>query len=428
MTPRYRETPWTLTAVKVPSGARVWYYYWYDGDKRLGPKTTGIGYKRDRDKAKSKKQAADYCAALFRSGRLGSQAEGVTLSQWVEKQRFFDWHRSKWVRGILARSEAERPGITEGYVNRGRVTFEKQIQPYHGGMAIDEITASDCEDLLFQWASSGRTHKTVNNWRSYYSTILAEAERLGVISVNPWSSVSQLRAASEKRGGLTLAEGAAVISPDGIDFDSERERMFYLATKTAMMTGLRLSEVAGLTAADLKSKTIQVNDTDVTMHYVDCEKQWSAELKHRVPVKDKDARAVPITPELWDELTATPIKQDAFVFSLRPDHSYPLPINRLEEWFNARVESLGIDRKARRVTFHSSRRFFNTLLRRRVSGDVLRKMTGHDGEEMTEHYTDYLPEDLAAITDAQQAITPRQPSETRAGDSTDSRQDFSQRR
>jgi integrase len=93
------------------------------------------------------------------------------------------------------------------------------------------------------------------------------------------------------------------------------------------------------------------------------------------------------------------------VFSLRPDGGYPPPINRLEEYFNARVEAIGIDRKERRISFHSTRRFFNTLLRRRVSGDVLRKMTGHDGEEMTEHYTDYLPEDLTAITDAQSSLS-----------------------
>jgi len=59
---------------------------------------------------------------------------------------------------------------------------------------------------------------------------------------------------------------------------------------------------------------------------------------------------------------------------------------------------LGPDiRELRHITFHSARRFFYTLLRHGgVSDDMLRKFTGHDSVEMTDHYTDYLPEDLQA--------------------------------
>jgi integrase len=403
MTPRYRETPWTLTARLTPSGARVWYYFYYDErGKRWGPKTTGIGYRKDRDKARTKKEAAEYCAALFRSGRLGSSAEGVTLDAWVERQRFFEWERSKWVRGILARAEQDKAKLTEGYVKRAGAIYRDRIEPFHGGIVIDGIGPSDCEDLLLgTWKAEGKKNKTLNNWRSVYSTIMAEAARLNVIERNPWESVQQLSVSSERRGGLTIAEGNALLQ---LPADTGNDRVYALATKTAMMTGLRLSEVAGLLVSDVKSNTRNVNGVEITNYYIDCTRQWSAGLKKRVPVKDKDARAVPILPGLFDELTGRR-KQGEFVFSLRPDNDYPIPINRLEEWFNARVESLGVDRKARKVTFHSTRRFFNTLLRRRVSGDVLRKMTGHDSDEMTEHYTDYLPEDLAAITEAQRSLT-----------------------
>jgi len=394
---RYRDTPWTLTARATPSGAHVWYYYWYDDAGRKGPKTTGIGYAKDKDKAKSRKQASDYCATLFRSGRLGANPYGTTLDGWVESTRFFDWYRSKWVRGILARSEDDKPGITETYVKAGAQTYRDHIAPHHGRIVIDEITPADCEDLLFAWKREAK-NKTVNNWRSYYSTIMEEARRLGIIDANPWASVPQLKASSERRGGLTLAEGAKLLEEKPADGNELR---YYTATKLAMMTGLRLSEVAGLLTDDVKSKTID----NVTMYYIDCTRQWSQSLKKRVPVKDKEARAVPITVALYDELAPFMTGAGRFLLSLRPDQSYPLPINRLGEWFNARVIEIGVDRDARNISFHSSRRFFNTLLRRRVSGDVLRKMTGHDSEEMSEHYTDYLPEDLAAISDAQASLT-----------------------
>jgi integrase len=399
VTPRYREAPWSLTAVKVPSGARVWYYYWYDeSGKRKGPKSTGIGYKKDRDRARTRKEAADYCATLFGSGRLGAAApEGMTLDAFIDDQRFFDWHRSKWVRGILARAEKDRAKLTESYVKRAGSIYAGRIAPYHGDILIDEITSADCEDLLLgEWKRSGRKNKTLNNWRSVYSTIMAEAERLKVIDRSPWESVPQLSVSSNPRGGMSVAEGAALLDnpPTG-----EPHETYYLAMRTALLTGLRLSEVAGLVGTDIKERTTK----DGTIYYIDCTRQWSAELKRRVPVKDKDARAVPIFHRLYEALKPR-ISGEKFIFSLRPDSAVPITINRLEDWFNSRVEAIGIDRVGRNITFHSTRRFFNTLLRRRVSGDVLRKMTGHDGEEMTEHYTDYLPEDLAAITEAQKSI------------------------
>lgn len=414
MRPHYRETPWTLAAVKIPSGSRVWYYYWYDErGKRRGPKSTGIGYKRDRDKARTKKEAADYCATLFRTGRLGSSAEGTTLDEWVQRQRFFEWERSKWVRGILARAEKDKAKLTEGYVKRAGAVYRDRIAPHHGRILIDEITAADCEDLILgAWKQTGVKNKTVNNWRSVYSTIMAEAARLNVIERNPWESVQQLSVSPERRGGLTLAEGAALL--ETVD-ETDAERVYKLLTKTAMMTGLRLSECAGLIVSDIKSRSAMIGDETYTTYYIDCTRQWSADMKKRVQVKDKDERAVPITPNMAAELTQGK-GQDAYVFSLRPDGSYPPPINRVEEYFNQRVESIGIARKERRISFHSTRRFFNTLLRRRVSGDVLRKMTGHDSEEMSEHYTDYLPEDLTAITDAQSSLTPHADDRSRADD------------
>jgi integrase len=63
------------------------------------------------------------------------------------------------------------------------------------------------------------------------------------------------------------------------------------------------------------------------------------------------------------------------------------------------------DREARNITFHSARRFFNTLLRHeKVADSIIRRFTGHDSDEMTEHYTDYLPEDMQEISRAQSRL------------------------
>lgn len=404
MSPRYREKPWSLVARQMSSGATVYYYHWYDEHgRRQGPKSTGIGYRSKKDRAKAEKQANQYCADLFRAGRLGIRADGKTLDDFVQEQHFFDWHKSRYVRNLLARSSKDKPGITQNYIEDGAAVYENRIKPVHGGIAIDEISAADCEDLLFDWKAQGYAPKTINNYRSYYSTILGEAERLDVIELNPWRKVEGMKAESEHRGGLTIAEGKLLMAPDGVK-DDPRHRVYYLATKLAFLTGLRIGEVCGLYTDDVKQVRRETASGELTVYYIDVRMQYHPKLRKRVAVKDKDARAVPITPEMFAELEPYLTGQDRYLFSLHPRQATPLTSNRLRDWFYRRCEAVGIEYGERNVSFHSARRFFNTLLRRRVSGDVLRKMTGHDSDEMTEHYTDYLPEDLATIAEAQSEV------------------------
>ena len=72
------------------------------------------------------------------------------------------------------------------------------------------------------------------------------------------------------------------------------------------------------------------------------------------------------------------------------------------------MESIGIseeERKDRHIAFHSSRRFFNTLLRSaQVADSTIQRFTGHDNDAMTEHYTDYLQEDLQETSRAQDRL------------------------
>lgn len=405
MSPRYREKPWSVYPKRVTSGAHVYYYYWYDErGKRRGPKSTGIGYTAKKDRAKAEREANTYCADLYRAGRLGTRADGKTLADFVEERRFFDWHRSLYVRGILKRSEHGKARITESYIRNGQSAWKSRIEPAHGGMLIDEITSADCEDLLFDWVNTGSAAKTVNNWRSYYSAVMAEAVRLDVLKSNPWDRVPGLSADSKRRGGLTIAEGKAIISPEGVDHSNASERMYWTATKLALLTGLRIAEICGLYTDDVKEITRETAGGTVTMHYLDIGWQYSARLKRRVPTKDKDHRAVPITPDMREELAPYLTGPGRYLFSHHPRQEMAMTEWTLRDWFKRRCDALGIDRDARNIKFHSSRRFFNTLLRRRVSGDVLRKMTGHDSDAMTEHYTDYLPEDLATIADAQSDV------------------------
>jgi integrase len=404
---RYKDVPWSIFDRTLPSGAHVWYYYWYDeAGRRQGPKSTGIGYRNSKHRSKTKREAHDYCATLFRADRLHRGTTAPTLARWVESVHFFDWDRSKYVRGILARSEKDRPGITEAYLKTAFSAWKHHIEPLHGEYRLDQITAGDLDDFLFTLKGKGLAHKSVNNIRSVYSTILGEAARLDIIELNPWNAVQQLRSSSTHRGGLTLDEGKLIMGPSKIDKSSRRELVFHTATRLAFVTGLRIAEIVGLLVGDVKSRSITRGETVVTVYFIDVVRQLNNRTKKLSQVKDKDARAIPISERFYRELEPyLQVPADRFLFSaIDPKQRMPITQNALRSWFNERLDALEIDREERNIVFHSTRRFFNTLLRRNVSDDVVRRMTGHDSDEMTESYTDYLPEDLLQITAAVEGL------------------------
>ncbi|ADK81129.1 tyrosine-type recombinase/integrase [Sediminispirochaeta smaragdinae] len=401
---RFRDNEYILFP-RTLKNKTVWYYQAYGTDgKRLPAKSTGIGYTRKKDEVKSRKEAVAYCQELLEKNRL-SKEKVVTLAQWVESRYFWDYRRSSYVRAILARSSKEKPGITENYCNGATQITRDHILPYHGDKPIEKITPLDCEDLLFKWANQV-SHKTANNWKSVYSTILGEYERIQKMRdttaayFNPWRMVRPLSVDKNRYGALSIDEVEKLLEDSGIS--SDKDRIYYTAMKVAFMAGLRIGEVCGLFTDDVIDSEIVRGDKTVTLSYLQISKQYHSKLKKRTPVKDKGIREIPIMPELREELNCYMTGPERFVFSHHPRQETPLTANRLREWMYKRMDEMGIEREGRNITFHSARRFFNTLLRHNgVSDDVIRKFTGHDSQEMTDHYTDYLPEDLRQIAEAQ---------------------------
>ncbi|ORC37242.1 hypothetical protein B4O97_03370 [Marispirochaeta aestuarii] len=402
--PRYRDSDYTIYPRKFKDKT-VWYYYAYVDGVRQPGKSTSIGYTRERDRAKTRKQAEGKVRELL---EYGKGLSGPTLRQWVEQRNFWDWHRSDYIRGILARSPKDKPGITQSYCRDAQRVTESKILPYHGDKQIDRITAMDCEDLLFEWQATGRANKTVNNWKSVYSTILGEYERVQLMKDarslyrNPWRQVRPLAVEKNKRGGLSLDEARRLLE---VPVDDKYSAVYYPAMKLAFMTGLRISEVCGIVSGDVKDVEVKRGDRVLTMSYLEIDQQYNQKMKRRTLVKDKEVRQIPITPGMRKELQPFMGKKDQYLFSFHPRREIPITANRLRDWFYKRLESVGIgeeERKKRNIVFHSTRRFFNTLLRRaHVDDTIIRRFTGHDSEAMTEHYTDYIVQDLPLIEQAQ---------------------------
>jgi integrase len=391
----------------------TWYYYTYDHKgRRLPAKSTGICFTRERDRVKSKKQAESYLDTLFEKHVIVPGAP--TLRGWYDSQQFWDWERSVYVRRILRRSSKVKPKITESFcISAGQITKD-YILPYHGSMRIPDITPYDCEQLLWTWVELGRSNKTVSNYKSIYSTLLGAYEREVKMKdpesryFNPWRMVEPLSSDRNRYGGLTLAEVQNLLTVSG-DL-SESDRVYFDAVKTAFLSGLRIGEVCGLFTDDVQDVNLKnAAGEDVRYSFFRVSRQWCQRVNKRTLVKDKDVREIPILPSLRDDLDPYLTGQGRYVFSFHPRKETPITPNRLRDWYYKRLESAaGIDkdtRESRRIVFHSSRRFFNTFLRNEgIPTHTIQKLTGHDSEEMTEHYTDYLPEDMQNITAAQEKM------------------------
>ena len=404
---RVRESEYSLYPRKL-SDKTVWYYYVYDdkGNRQSG-KSTGRFFTREKDRVKSRREAEAFCEELLKNNRL-NLSSAPTLEQWISDMAFWDWTRSQFVRGVLARSSEDKPGITEGYCLKSAAITEKRILPYHGHKRIDMISPYDCEQLLFTWKKDfDFSHKTLNNWMYCYSTILGEYERIVKMQnprsdyFNPWKIVKPLGTKNNKYGGLKTIEVQNILSLNGVNLNNRSERLYYYATKLAFLTGLRMGEITGLQSQDVKD--IYNDDGNVRMSYLQISHQWHDGIKQRTLTKDKTTREIPLSAVMRDDLEQFISGDGCYLFSQDPNGRHPISNTMLRKWFYKRMEDCGIsDYKVRHIVFHSTRRFFNTMLvRARVDSRTIQRFTGHDTEEMTAHYTDYLPEDLQEISRAQ---------------------------
>jgi integrase len=215
--------------------------------------------------------------------------------------------------------------------------------------------------------------------------------------------VSPLSARKNPYGGLTTSEVKRILAPESIDLSSERDRVYYNAVKVAFFSGLRIGEICGLYTDDVRDFINIVDGQEVRLSYLNVKYQYHRRLKKRTFLKDKDVRQVPITAEIRDDIDRYMTGHDRYLFSFHPQQLHPITDNRLREWLYKRLLAVGIpDREKRNITFHSTRRFFNTLLRHaQIADSTIQRFTGHASDDMTEHYTDYLPDDLQEINRAQ---------------------------
>lgn len=367
-------------------GAVVWYYRTYDADgRRQAARSTG---------QTSKTLAEKYCNKLLKEGRLAAPIrKELTLSEWAAARNWWRWGECAYLQAQLARSQADRPKVSEHYADESLRALERYILPAHGRLRLSQITPRALEDLLFAWRDEGASHKTVNNRASVYRIMLKEAARLGEIEANPWDRVRGLVPTPKQRGSLTLDEARKLLDPRTVDEVWEGHHLYYAINLTAALTAMRQGEVLAL------------RREDVFPNHFHVEGSWSI-VYGRGRTKTKRVDDIPIPGFLYQVLQPY-LLWPGYVFSYSQG-ARPCTGNRVTEWLYKALERIGItqaQREARNIVFHSWRKFVNTyLLGRGIARDKVRAITRHETDEMTTLYTGFQAQDFADVTKAQEEL------------------------
>ncbi len=374
---RYRE-PFTLFPRTLKSGKTVYYYRTYDRDgHRTTARSTGQS---------TKTTARAYCTQLLREDRL------VPARELLFRDYAIDWwiyEKCRYIKGRLAR----RGAFSRTHADIQRMNLEKHILPAFGDTELNKITSGQIESWLLSFQERGLSNVTANHCLATLRIMLNEAYRLELIKHNPVAAVKPLKEQSKARSILTLQEVKTL-------FESERSRetwssaVTFAANLLGACTGMRLGEVQALQVEDVYPDHVHV----------------CRSLDRRYGLKDTkngESRDIPIPSSVSQCLQQLKeINPRGFIFSNNGGNN-PVYHKTLTGALYRALCKIGIsaeERKARNITFHSWRHFFNSLLRSRVPDSKLKKLTGHRTQGMTERYTHFGLQDFEDVKEIQEQL------------------------
>ena len=192
----------------------------------------GTTYKQTVKSARTRRQAEDAERQMrddIHRGRYQSRRRSITFS------RFLDEHYLSWMK--LHRRDYE-----------GRLTAVNALRPYFDHLPLDRISQIAVERFKLEHSRSlTRSDKpfkpgTVNQRLQILSAILSRGVALGFLRDNPCSGVERLPVAPEEARTLSYDEEESLTAKL-----LEGPAWVHDATRVALGTGFRISEVLSLT-------------------------------------------------------------------------------------------------------------------------------------------------------------------------------------
>ena len=353
--------PYTLYGRRLQNGTKVWYYRTYDPDgRRTGGRSTG---------ETSKAAAHQVVIRLIQEGRLNHTKE-ISFEEYA-----VDWWGEKcsYVQSCLMRGKI----LTKKYIANQRAYLTNHLLPTFKDMKLSAIRPSLIEQWLRDLRQGDMSGSAINHCHSVLRIMLCEARRLQLIPSNPMEDVRPVFYTAPSREILTLEEAKKLLDENKVS-EFWTDEMTYTTSLLAATTGMRLGEVQALRIGDIHEGFITVAHS------------WDA-LYGLGSTKTKQVREIPLTSKTTKWLVRIiDGRQEGFVFST--DGERPIYYKILTKALYEALGHIGItgdERVRRHLTFHGWRHFFNSVMRGKIPDPILRQLTGHLTEQMTEHYSHF---------------------------------------
>jgi integrase len=383
---RIRED-FTVFPRSLKSGVVVFYYQCYDEKgRRQNARSTG---------QTKKTEAKAFCMRLFKEGLLIPEQKAPTFAEF--SNGWWDIETS----GYLKWRQLHEPLAYSTIVMYKR-HFNIHIKDYFAKYRLDEITADVVETWLL--AMSGKKDmvikdekkkktlnpKTINLVFGTFRLMIGEAVRRKIIKTNPCAYIKDLKEETFEREIFTVDEVRKLFPADWASV--WKSYVNYMINRLAACTGMRVGELRGLRAGHVFNDYIHVCGQYTRYGYKNA-------------TKTKVNRKIPITPLIKQELDGLiNANGNGYIFS-EDGGDTPLSMDSIHAHFNSALKNIGIDggeRKARNLSFHAWRHFFNTVLRmNNVSDSKVQSVTGHRSIRMTDHYTHFDTREFTEVRNVQ---------------------------
>lgn len=344
---------------------RFWYYRTYTDDgRRTCGKTTGCTVKS---------KAVLYCENLMKEGALYIKPPDSFIS--IAKG-FFD-EGSPWYLDRCADTKDGRMPLAKNSLEVMRAALRNHILPYWSDFMIGSITLTDIKKWRSKLVASGLGVTTISTIVQCFKTVMAFSLQSGIIQSDPSVHLKGIKGDRKKKDALSIEDIVYVCRSV-----RHGEMMMVLV---ASVTGMRASEILAIRRETIFDDHISVKDQ-------------LSRIKHEglvlAPTKNRESRDVPSCAPLR-ELLLSGIQENGFCFK---EYDY-LSVRRF-------ISSMG-RKDGRNITFHSTRRFFNTyMLSKNVPPIKVAAVMGHSAgaSKMQDLYSNWKPEHFPEIYEEQEKL------------------------
>ena len=363
------------------------WYFWFWLDGKQVRRTCG----KNGKPCLTKKEAMAYISSLTDDDLLGINTK-KTLNDWCSGMYDTDSE-------YLIRQKNKGFEIADK-TRQNKYNCLQRILEEFGDKEPSTILPSDIDTWLLSLPLSNGTRNTLI---TVFTEIFKELNYKGVVSSVPLITKFSMFDKKDK-GVLTLTEINMLYPKDTQDiinvwgfckYANKSYTYFQLATfvLVCLTTGLRSGEARALQYSQrVREDAFLINGM------LDDKLEKVSHLK-KGNEKNKKWRVVILpqrTIEMLNILETFPERKQKITDYIFENNFQPYSSQFVNDRFKRVLEKNGIDFKKRILSIHSCRFTYNTLMRREISDDDLRLMTGHVDVSMTDYYDrstalDHLP-------------------------------------